>query len=304
MLGRIVTLLRMIRFSHSVFALPFAVMAAFLAGDAGRPGYCGTGKLFLIVWCMVWARTVAMTFNRIVDAELDARNPRTADRALPRGRISRRQALGFLYVASLLFGLGTYLFYQPLGLDALGFRWFGYGNYLPAILAVPVLVFICVYSLTKRFTWMSHFWLGACLMLAPLAAWIAISPPAGPWLDAQALVLGLAVLFWVAGFDIIYACQDISVDRRDGLHSLPQRLGIQGSLWLSRICHSLTVTFLLVLGMLAPLGGIYRAAVAVTAILLVAEHILVARGRVKLAFDLNGPVGILLAAATIWDIMA
>jgi len=293
----------MIRFSHTVFALPFALMAAFLAGADGEPGFCGWGKMFLIVWCMAWGRSVAMTVNRIVDAAIDTRNPRTADRAIPQRQISRKQALGFLYVSALLFGMGTYLFYKPLGAEWVGFRWFGYGNYWPAIFAVPVLLFICFYSVTKRFTWMSHFWLGASLMLAPMASWIAISPPAGPVLSWTPIVLGLAVLFWVAGFDIIYGCQDIEVDRKEGLYSIPARLGKPSSLWLSRLCHSLTITFLLLLNFYVSLGVIYLAAVMITALLLIFEHILVVKGKVKLAFDLNGIVGILIAAATIYDIM-
>jgi len=294
----------MIRFSHTVFALPFAIMAAFLAGDDGAPGFCGWGKLFLIVWCMVWARSVAMTVNRIVDVALDARNPRTADRALPAGHISRKQALGFLYVSALLFGIGTYLFYRPLGAKSAGFYWFGYGNYWPAIFAFPVLAFTCFYSVTKRFTWLSHFWLGASLMLAPMASWIAISPPAGPAITWTPVVLGLAVLFWVAGFDIIYACQDIKIDRKEGLYSIPARLGKQASLWLSRLCHSLTITFLLLLNFCVSLGSVYMVAVLVTAVLFTIEHVLVIKGKVKLAFDLNGMVGIMIAAATIYDIMS
>ncbi len=304
MFKRIIIILRMIRFSHSVFALPFAVIAAFLAGDGGEPGFCGWGKLFLIVWCMVWARSVAMTVNRIVDAALDARNSRTADRALPTGQISRKQALGFLYVSALLFGIGTYLFYKPLGSESVSFRWFGYGNYWPAVFAIPVLAFICFYSVTKRFTWLTHFWLGASLMLAPIAAWIAISPPAGPAITWTPVVLGLAVLFWVAGFDIIYACQDIEVDRKEGLYSLPARLGMQASLWWSRLCHSLTITFLLLLNFWVSLGTVYMAAVMVTVVLFIFEHILVIKGKVKLAFDLNGVVGIMIAVATIYDILA
>ena len=292
MFQTIVIMLRMIRFSHTVFALPFALVAAFLAGDDGEPGFCGWGKLFLIVWCMVWARSVAMTVNRIVDAALDARNPRTADRAIPKGQISRKQALGFLYVSALLFGMGTYLFYLV------------YDNYWPAIFAIPVLAFICFYSVTKRFTWMTHFWLGASLMLAPIAAWIAISPPHGPFLTVTPIVLGLAVLFWVTGFDIIYACQDIEVDRKEGLYSLPVRLGMQASLWWSRLCHSLTIIFLLLLNFCVSLGTIYMTAVMITAVLLLFEHILVVKGKVKLAFDLNGVVGIMIAAATVYDVMS
>jgi 4-hydroxybenzoate polyprenyltransferase len=304
MLHKIVIILRMIRFSHTVFALPFAVMAAFLAGNSGEPGFCGWGKLFLIVWCMVWARSIAMTVNRIVDVAHDARNPRTAGRALPTGQISRKQALGFLYVSALLFGIGTYLFYQPLGSESVSFRWFGYGNYWPAIFAIPVLAFICFYSVTKRFTWLTHFWLGASLMLAPIAAWIAISPPEGPAITWTPVVLGLAVLFWVTGFDIIYACQDIEVDRKEGLYSLPARLGMPASLWWSRLCHSLTITFLLLLNFYVSLGTIYMSAVIITAALFIIEHVLVVKGKVKLAFDLNGMVGIMIAAATIYDIMS
>ncbi len=292
MFQTIVIMLRMIRFSHTVFALPFALVAAFLAGDDGEPGFCGWGKLFLIVWCMVWARSVAMTVNRIVDAALDARNPRTADRAIPKGQISRKQALGFLYVSALLFGMGTYLFYLV------------YDNYWPAIFAIPVLAFICFYSVTKRFTWMTHFWLGASLMLAPIAAWIAISPPHGPFLTVTPIVLGLAVLFWVTGFDIIYACQDIEVDRKEGLYSLPVRLGMQASLWWSRLCDSVTITIFLFMYFCVSLGTIYMTAVMITAVLLLFEHILVVKGKVKLAFDLNGVVGIMIAAATVYDVMS
>ncbi|KPK73263.1 MAG: hypothetical protein AMJ79_15250 [Phycisphaerae bacterium SM23_30] len=312
----LVIILRMIRFSHTVFALPFALMAAFLAAEGGRGGFCGWGKLFLIIWCMVWARSAAMTFNRIADAEIDTRNPRTAARAIPAGQISKRKAWVFLYICAMFFGAGAYLFWRPLGntnivsLTLSGDRpitsiwsWFGYGNYWPAVLAVPILFFICLYSYSKRFTWATHFWLGASLMLAPVGTWIAVSPPAGPVLSAAPVVLGLAVLLWTAGFDIIYAIQDIQVDRREGLYSLPSRWGKQSSLWISRICHSVTVTALLVVAPLAGLGGIYLSAVVATGLILVLEHLLVWRGRVKLAFDINGAVGILLAGAGIGDIL-
>lgn len=301
MFRTITAILRMIKFSHTVFALPFAIMAMFLAGGGGSGGFAGWDKLFLIVWCMVWARSVAMTFNRIVDAQIDGRNPRTADRAIPIGRISRNQALLFLYVCSFLFALGTYLFYKPIG------RWFGYGNYWPAVFAVPVLFFICLYSYTKRFTWASHFWLGASLMLAPVGAWVAISPPAGPVISIVPVMLGGAVLLWTAGFDIIYAFQDIEVDRRDGLYSIPAWLGPQLALWISRLCHSLAVTLLLLLALTAHLGATYLTAVIVTGLLLIIEHLIVRGGNtknIKIAFGtINGIISILLAAATICEIM-
>ena len=298
-------ILRMIRFSHTVFALPFALLAAFLAGDGGQGGFCGWGKLGLIVWCMVWARSAAMTFNRIVDVEIDRRNPRTAERALVTGELSRKKAWMFWAGCGVLFFLGAYWFWRPLGYPVVRTgEWLGYGNYWPTVWAGPVLVFICGYSYTKRFTWASHFWLGASLMLAPVATWAAVSPPEGPAVAATPVVLGAAVLLWTAGFDIIYACQDIEVDRQEGLYSLPVRLGKPGALWVSRLCHSLTVTALLGLGILADLReGLYLGAVGLTAVLLVAEHILVVRGRVKPAFDLNGMMGMVLAGAGIGEIL-
>lgn len=301
MFQKVVVILRMIKFSHTVFALPFALLSGFLAGNGGQGGFCGWGRLFLIVLCMVFARSVAMAFNRIVDAGIDARNPRTADRAIPAGKLSRGHALRFFYVCSFLFGVSTYLFWKPFG------GWFGYGNYWPLIFAFPTLVFICLYSFSKRFTWGSHFWLGISLMLAPLGAWIAVSPPAGPIISLEVVILAGAVLFWTSGFDIIYACQDIQIDRRDGLYSIPARLGIPLALWISRTCHSLAVTLLLLLAIKANLGVIFFSAIIVTAILLCVEHVLVHRGgmrHIKIAFGvINGFISILIAIAGIYDIL-
>ena len=301
MLSNIAVILRMIKFSHTVFALPFALMSAFLASNGGRGGFCGWGKLLLIVLCMAFARSAAMTFNRIADARIDASNPRTADRAIPAGKLSVKKALWFLYACSFLFAATTYLFWKPLG------PWFGYGNYWPMALAVPTLFFICLYSFTKRFTWASHFWLGASLMLAPIGAWLAISPPAGPAISLQSLTLGAAVLLWTAGFDIIYACQDQQYDRQEGLYSIPANLGMPPALGISRLCHSLAVMLLLTLALTAGLGWAYLSAVLVAAILLVVEHILVRRGRmehIKIAFGtINGIISITIALAAIYDIM-
>lgn len=301
MLAAIVTILRMIRFSHTVFALPFVVMAAFLAGDGGNGGFCGGEKLLLVVLCMVFARSTAMTFNRIADAAIDARNQRTADRAIPTGQVTKAGARWFCIVCAILFVGTTMLFWLGLG----GF--FGFGNYWPPVFAVPVLIFICSYSYAKRFTWASHFWLGASLMLGPVGAWAAVSPPAGPMTSAVVWVLGGAVLLWTAGFDIIYACQDIEADRREGLYSLPAKLGAEMALWISRTCHSLAVTLLLVVGMLGQMGNIYLGAVIVAGVLLVGEHWLVRKGQmrhIKIAFGtINGVVSILLGAAGVCDIM-
>ena len=299
--SRIVTILRMIRFSHTVFALPFAIMGAFLAGRAGIGGFCGWEKLLLVVLCMVFARSAAMTFNRIADAEIDRRNERTADRAIPAGHVSKAAAWWFMAVCAALFVGTTVLFWLPLG------WWFGFGNVWPMALALPTLIFVCSYSYAKRFTWASHFWLGAALMLGPVGAWTAVSPPAGPVTSLTVWVLGGAVLLWTAGFDIIYACQDIEVDRREGLHSLPARLGPATALWASRTCHSVAVTLLLLVGLRGGMGSIYLVAVVTTGLLLVVEHWLVRQGRMthfRIAFGvINGAVSILLGTAGVCDIL-
>lgn len=200
----------MIKFSHSVFALPFAIMAAFLAGRALPEGRPTAFHLALIVVCMVAARSVAMTFNRIVDARIDARNPRTASRPLPAGKLTMIQAWGFLAVFFVTYTVGCFGFY------------FKFGNAWPMLLGGPVLMVLCGYSFAKRFTRWAHFWLGAAIGLSPVAAWVAIHPAS---LGLPAVLLSLAVTLWIAGFDIIYACQDIDVDRKEGLFSIPSRLG-------------------------------------------------------------------------------
>ncbi len=284
---------RMIRFSHSVFALPFALTAAFLAGrhieGTGRPA---EGQLLLIVVCMVAARSVAMTFNRIVDARIDARNPRTADRELPTGRISRRAAWVFLVGAGIAFAVACVLF----------FRWFG--NPWPMYLGGPALVCLCGYSFTKRFTQWSHFVLGGVIGLAPPAVWLAIHPPT---FGAESVVLFGVVTLWIGGFDIIYACQDIQVDRAQGLFSLPARLGPRPALWIARASHAGVVILLLLLGWLAGLGWLYLAGVGAVALLLVIENALVHPGdysRVNLAFfTINGLVSVLLGSLAIADVL-
>lgn len=284
---------RMIRFSHSVFALPFALTAAFLAGrhidGRGRPF---AGQLLLIVVCMVAARSVAMTFNRIVDARIDARNPRTADRELPTGRISRAAAWAFLAAAAAVFVIACILFLP----------WFG--NPWPMYLGGPVLVCLCGYSFTKRFTQWSHFALGAAIALAPPAAWLAIHPSS---FGAEALVLFGVVALWIGGFDIIYACQDIEADRTQGLYSLPARLGPGPALWIARTAHTGVVVLLLLLGWLAGLGWLYLAGVGAAALLLVIENALVHPGnysRVNLAFfTINGIVSVLLGGLAIADVL-
>lgn len=280
MYAKLVQILEMIRFSHTLFAMPFALIAALLAWSIPSPQQLAEGvtdvrllshfhwqDLLGVVLCMVSARSAAMAFNRLVDRRIDARNPRTAQRHLPSGSLSVSAVVVFTVLMSLAFVLSTFVFWP---------------NRLPALLAVPVLVFIGAYSVTKRFTAAAHFWLGASLMLAPLCTWIALR---GEWLTlatlsdlAPPLLIGMAVLLWVSGFDIIYACQDFEFDAAEGLHSAPSRLGIAKSLKLAAICHALMVILLFALPYLAPqlhFGMIYLIGVVAIAVLIAYEHVLV-----------------------------
>jgi len=283
----------MVKLSHSVFALPFALMATFLAGRniEGR-GYPYWGQLGLILICMVSARSVAMTFNRIVDAQIDARNPRTALRPLPAGRLSFAAAWVMLILFVLTFGIGC-----------LGFHII-YQNTWPILCSGPVLVFLCGYSFAKQFTKWSHFYLGIAIAISPVAAWIAIDPTS---LGLQALILMGVVTFWISGFDIIYACQDIEIDKLEGLFSLPSRVGPATALWIARGSHVLVVCGLISLGLVADMGMIYAIGVILAAVLLTVENSLVHPGdysRVNIAFfTLNGIVSIVLALAAITDVL-
>jgi len=260
-LGVLRDILGMIRFSHTLFALPFALAALVLAWRA-------TGRFRWPEWafdvagivvCMVLARSTAMAFNRLMDQRFDAANPRTAQRHLPSGRLSRRAVWIFTILCALGFIASTFHFIIHND------------NWLPVYLSVPVLVFICAYSLTKRFTALSHFWLGASLMLAPVATWLAICGNV-TWTP---ILLGLAVLCWVAGFDIFYACQDVDFDRKAGLHSVPAWLGVRRSLWLAMFCHLVMLGLLVLLWQVADLGWLYLAGVGAAAVLLAYEHWLV-----------------------------
>lgn len=262
MIQRIRTLLEMIRFSHTLFALPFALLAAALAWkQAGLSSFWL--QLAGILLCMVLGRSAAMAFNRLADRDIDAGNPRTAGRHIPSGQLSPLAVGVFLAVCSTGFIASTLLF---LLADP--------PNPWPAYLSVPFLVFICAYSLTKRFTSLSHFWLGASLLLAPLGAWIAIL---GPVQLATPLVLGLAVLFWVAGFDILYACQDVEFDRKAKLNSVPAALGVPSALRVAMLCHVVMVGMLVALYFVAQphLGWIYLLGIMGLALLLAYQHWLV-----------------------------
>lgn len=263
-------LLEMIRFSHTLFALPFALLGAVMAWTAPSPGALPVGfrwrHLLGLLVCMAGARSAAMAFNRLADRHLDAQNPRTSGRHLPAGLLSVRQVGLFTAGAALVFLAGTALFLP---------------NWLPLAGAVPVLLFLFAYSYTKRFTALAHFWLGAALMLAPLCAWIALRGQvllADPADALPALMLGLAVLFWVAGFDMIYACQDVEFDLQARLRSVPALLGVVGALRVAAFCHAGMVVTLAALPAVAPqlsLGWIYAAGVVLVALLLLYEHSLV-----------------------------
>jgi len=288
-----------IKLAHSVFAMPFAVLGAFLTAPRDPVGAGGGGQILwgrlglmlaLVVVCMVLARTWAMLVNRLADREIDAANPRTARRAFARGALSPRDgalmlaacALGFVAAASL-FGV----LFQ---------------NWWPAFLAVPVLAWIGLYSYTKRFTWLCHVFLGGALAASPLAAAIAVGGPASLAPDASGpAVLALAgmVLCWVAGFDVIYALQDLDYDREVGLNSVPARFGWRGAVWVSRALHAGALALLLLAWRVEPrLGGLFLGAVVIVAALLLWEHaVLARRGRAGIPmafFTLNGVVSVVL----------
>ncbi|MCC7044789.1 MAG: UbiA family prenyltransferase [Acidobacteria bacterium] len=281
MFARLRTYASFVRFSHSVFALPFALAGALLAS---RLVPLTLERVVWIVACMVAARSAAMGFNRLVDAAWDAKNPRTASRELPRGVMSRREAIVFVVVSSLVFVWCA----SQLG-------------WLCLALSPVALVIVFWYSLAKRYTSYTQLFLGLAMAVAPVGGWIAAGGPmrVEPWL------LGLAIGSWVAGFDVLYACQDLEFDRREGLRSIPVRFGLERSIAISRGLHLLTVFALAAVGQLAGLGVVYAAGVLLVAVLLVYEQSLVSAtdlSRVKRAFDLNGWVGVLYLAATAVDV--
>jgi len=292
---RLATFLDLIKFAHSIFALPFALIATFMAARAIGLTWPGGLRMGLILLCMVAARTFAMTVNRLVDRKFDVLNPRTAGRPSVTGAISPRFMGGAMVVAAGVFIAGTALF------------WWLLGNPWPLLLALPVLAWLGGYSFTKRFTWLCHFWLGASLGLAPVAAWIAIVPPHGPLLTLPIILLGTGVLFWVGGFDILYALQDEQIDRAAGLSSVPAKLGRRGALWLSRLCHLLTIGAFLALGLAVPFHQLYWIGFVLCTVLLVIEQSLVTPrdiSRVNLAFmTVNGLVGLIFGALAVLDLL-
>jgi 4-hydroxybenzoate polyprenyltransferase len=279
-----------IKLHHSVFALPWAILATVLA--AHRSGGLKFGQLVLVLICMVSARTVAMVANRLLDAQIDAANPRTARRAIPGGRLSPAFMWMSLAICCVMFIAA-----------AAGF-WFGYHNRWPIILAVPVLAFLVGYSLMKRYTRLCHYYLGAALALAPVCAWLAIAGT----ISLPPLLMAGAVVLWTAGFDILYACQDYAFDVEHGLFSVPAKIGIGPALWASRVTHLFCVGFLVALGATTPeLGVLFCVGIAIAVLLLVIEHSLVKPtdlSRLNLAFfTLNGVISLILGALGVVDIL-
>jgi 4-hydroxybenzoate polyprenyltransferase len=276
-LRRLLLTLDMIKFEHSVFALPFALTGAMLAWR--EDGFRREGLLLKLLWivvCMVAARSVAMAFNRVLDADIDARNPRTQSRHLPAGLLSRRFAWGFIAVWAFVF------IFAARELNPLCFK------LAPAALAIPMF-----YSFTKRFTSLSHIVLGFSLGIAPAAAWIAMRGS----LDPRILWLTAAVTLWTAGFDIIYACQDYAFDVQSGLFSVPKQFGIAGALWISRVLHLGMLICLIALVHAFALGTVALAGIAAVAALLIWEHRLVRAddlSRIDAAFfTMNGYVSVI-----------
>ncbi len=264
--------LEMIKFEHSLFALPFALTGAMLA----RRGLPAWREIFWIIVAMVAARSAAMTFNRIADLRIDALNPRTQMRALPAGELSLGFAVGFTALSCAL------LVFAAWQLNPLAFR-----------LSPVAIALLLGYSFTKRYTMLSHLVLGLCLGMSPAAAWIALRGD----LSASVLLLGAAVMLWVAGFDIIYACQDVEFDHSLGLHSIPRRYGIPAALWISVLLHIGALALLIALRRMENLGWIATGGLAAVAVLLAYEHSLVKPSdlsRVNAAFfTVNGFISIL-----------
>lgn len=288
-----------IKLAHSVFALPFAVLGAFLArpADPSRPGgsWSGfAGRLALVVACMVLARTWAMLFNRLVDLRYDRDNPRTRRRVLASGRLGVRD--GWLIALASAAGFAA---------ASSGFWWL-FGNPWPLALSAPVLAWIAFYSLTKRFTLLCHVFLGGALGASPLAAALAVDPAALRSTPAVWLLAGMVVL-WVAGFDVIYALQDAAFDRAAGLHSVPSRLGPGRAVWVSRALHAgALATLIAAAGADARFGPLFGAATALVGGLLVTEHVILARrgeaGLDMAFFTVNGVVSCVLGAAGVADL--
>ncbi|MEM9108629.1 MAG: UbiA-like polyprenyltransferase [Planctomycetota bacterium] len=285
---------RDIKLSHTVFALPFALLATFLAaGSVAR--LPRVGEFVLILLCMFFARTFAMAFNRLSDSVIDARNARTQQRAIPSGRVRWDTMLWVVIACAIAFVASSGLFIVLSG------------NSYPMILSTPVLLVLAGYSYTKRFTWLCHAILGTALAISPVAAAVAIEP--GYLAQPTVWLIAAMVLTWVAGFDVLYALQDTEADREEGLYSIPSRLGISAALWISRVMHLVSLIALFGAVLLSDqLGLFFMLAAGLTAALLIVEHALVWGGRTKQLnmafFTVNGIISLLIGFAGIIDVIS
>lgn len=279
--------LELIRFSHTIFALPFAVLATVLAWTQPETLFRWKDAVGILL-CMVFARSAAMAFNRLVDRDIDAENPRTAIRHIPAGKLSVKTVTVLTIVCCVAF-IGSTLLFLP--------------KQLPVMLSVPVLLFLLGYSYAKRWTSLCHYWLSAALMMSPIAAWIAVRDE----FALQPVMLGGVIFFWVGGFDIIYACQDSAFDSERKLHSIPARFGIAGALRIAFVSHIATIAMLLILWHFTALGTVFLCGVIALSLLLLYQHWLVSPTdlqRVNIAFfNVNAIVSfglLLVGCLDIW----
>ncbi|MGI8424771.1 MAG: UbiA-like polyprenyltransferase [Chloroflexota bacterium] len=286
-MNKLALFLEAIKFEHTIFALPFAYVGMLLAAYVSSGGAPTAGQVLWITMAMVAARTLAMTLNRLIDRDSDAQNPRTASRALPRRLLSAREMTLYATVS------GGVLAFAALQL-----------NPLCVALMPGAVVVLTGYSYTKRFSWLCHFVLGVAIGLAPVGAWTAVTAT----VDPRSLIVGLAVATWIAGFDLLYACQDIEFDRKTGLHSVPARFGVAATLRLASGLHVITVGALVWIGLVVGLGIVYWVGVAIAAGLLIYEHSLLAPNdlsRLNVAFfNVNGYIALVLLVAVAGELAA
>jgi 4-hydroxybenzoate polyprenyltransferase len=285
--NKLITFLEMIKFEHTVFALPFAFMGAMLGAVVGHGHLPSWAQIGWIILAMVGARSAAMGLNRIIDKAFDKSNPRTAGRAIPAGLLSSKEVIIFVLASFVL------LFVATANLSKLAMQ------LLP--LAVFMLVF---YSYTKRFTWACHLILGLTIALAPLGGWVAVTGR----IDGYALLLYASVALWTAGFDVIYACQDEEIDRKEGLHSIPQQFGVAKALWMAKVFHLLTaIGFLSLFLLMNELSWWYFAGVIISYGLLIYEHMLVKPSNLSKLntafFTMNGVLSIVIFSFTFIDLV-
>jgi 4-hydroxybenzoate polyprenyltransferase len=281
MLNKVGLILKMIKIEHTVFALPFAFMGAFLAAR----GWPNSGQVFWILVAMVGIRSAAMAFNRLVDAKIDAANRRTRDREIPRGVLKKSEVWLFVAASAVVFVLAAYQL-----------------NRLCFILSPVALAVTFFYSFSKRFTWLSHLILGGAIGLAPIGGWVAVAGSFNP----IAFLLGAAVLFWIAGFDIVYGCQDYEFDCNYMLKSIPQRWGIAKALRVSEFCHLITFALLVTVGVMAGLGPVYYIGLVLILAFLVVQHLIVSPedlSRVNVSFfTMNGLISLVILVVTLFSL--